>query len=149
MWQYLFWVVLFVAAFIVEGLTMQLVSLWFAVGSAAALIVSFFTDSFVVQATVFVLVSLLLFLTARPLIRKFNRTPMVHTNADSVIGMEGIVKEEIDSLAGTGRVYVNGLYWAARSEQNIPAGEKITVLSVQGVTLTVRSADSPVDTVSG
>ena len=42
MWQYIFWVILFVLALVVEGLTMQLVSIWFAVGSAAALIVSFF-----------------------------------------------------------------------------------------------------------
>lgn len=141
MWQYLFWIILFVAALVVEGLTMQLVSMWFAVGSAGALIVSFFTDSFIIQATVFVLVSLALFLATRPLVRKLNRAPMVHTNADSVIGMEGIVKEDINALAGTGRVYVNGLYWAAKSEQIIPAGEKITVLSVQGVTLAVRPTD--------
>ena len=149
MWQYLFWVVLFVAALVVEGLTMQLVSLWFAVGSAAALIVSFFTDSFIIQATVFVLVSLTLFLATRPLVRKLNCAPMVHTNADSVIGMEGIVKEEINSLAGTGRVYVNGLNWAAKADQIIPTGEKIIVLSVQGVTLAVRPADSSENSVSG
>lgn len=142
MWQYIFWVILFVLALVVEGLTMQLVSIWFAVGSAAALIVSFFTDSFIIQATVFVLVSLVLFLATRPLVRKLNHTPRVHTNADSVIGMEGIVKEEINTLAGTGRVYVNGLYWAAKADQIIPAGDKIVVLSVQGVTLSVRPAEN-------
>ena len=142
MWQYLIWIGVFVLALVVEGLTMQLVSIWFAVGALAGLIASFVTDSLTVQCTLFVLVSLVLFLCTRPLIKKWNKKPAVHTNADSVIGMEGVVKQEVNTLLGTGRVYVNGLSWAARSDAVIPVDTKITVLEMKGVTLTVRPSDT-------
>lgn len=142
MWQYLIWIGVFVLALVVEGLTMQLVSIWFAVGALAGLIASFITDSLTAQCTLFVLVSLVLFLSTRPLVKKWNKKPAVHTNADSVIGMEGVVKQEVNTLLGTGRVYVNGLSWAARSDVVIPIDTKITVLEMKGVTLTVRPSDT-------
>lgn len=143
MWLYYFlWIGVFVAALIVEGLTLQLVSIWFSVGALTALIASFAGGSLTVQCTLFVLVSLALFLCTRPLVRKWNKKPTIHTNADSVIGMEGIVKEEVNTLLGTGRVYVNGLSWAACSDAVIPEGIKITVTSMQGVTLTVTPLES-------
>lgn len=138
MWQYFVWGGIFVAALVIEGLTLQLMSIWFSVGALAALISSFFNVPTAWQWVIFVAVSLVLFLATRPLIRKWNHTPTVHTNADSVIGMEGIVKEEINTLEGTGRVYVNGLNWAARADTVIPVGATVTVLSMQGVTLTVE-----------
>ena len=87
------------------------------------------------------ILSLVLFLATRPLVQKISRSPTVHTNADSVIGMEGIVRERIDTLSGTGRVYVNGLSWAAKADTIIEKGEKIIVLSMEGVTLTVRPVE--------
>lgn len=142
MWQYFLWIGVFVAALIVEGMTLQLVSIWFSVGALAALAASFAGASLTVQIALFVLVSLLLFLATRPLVKKWSKRPTVHTNADSVIGMEGIVKEEVNTLLGTGRVYVNGLSWAAKSETVIPANTKIVVLEMRGVTLIVRPAET-------
>ena len=138
MWQYFLWGGIFVAVLVIEGLTLQLMSIWFSVGALAALISSFFDVPVAWQWVIFVAVSLILFLATRPLIRKWNHTPTIHTNADSVIGMEGIVKEEINTLEGTGRVFVNGLSWAARADTVIPEGTTVTVLSMQGVTLTVE-----------
>lgn len=90
MWQYFLWGGIFVAALVIEGLTLQLMSIWFSVGALAALISSFFDVPVAWQWVIFVAVSLILFLATRPLIRKWNHTPTIHTNADSVIGMEGI-----------------------------------------------------------
>ena len=42
MWQYFLWGGIFVAALVIEGLTLQLMSIWFSVGALAALISSFF-----------------------------------------------------------------------------------------------------------
>ena len=138
MGQYILWVAVFVAALVIEGLTLQLMSIWFAVGALAALISSFFGVPNTWQWVIFVAVSILLFLATRPLIRRWNHIPTVRTNADSVIGMEGYVKETVDTLHGTGRVYVNGLGWAARADTVIPVGTTVVVLSMQGVTLTVK-----------
>ena len=142
MGYYFLWIGIFVAALIIEGLTMQLVSIWFAVGALGALVAAIGGGSLVIQASIFVILSLVLFLATRPLVQKIGRAPTVHTNADSVIGMEGVVKQEVNTLLGTGRVYVNGLSWAARSDVVIPVDTKIVVLEMKGVTLTVRPSDN-------
>jgi len=141
-WEYLLWIGIFLAALIAEGLTMQIISIWFAVGALVALIISLCGGSLALQCAAFVIVSAALFIATRPLIKKWNAKPKQHTNADSVIGMEGIVKETIDPLLGTGRVYVNGLNWAARADGIIPEHTRITVLSMQGVTLMVRPSET-------
>ena len=92
MGYYFLWIGIFVAALIIEGLTMQLVSIWFAVGALGALVAAIAGGSLVIQASIFVILSLVLFLATRPLVQKIGRAPTVHTNADSVIGMEGIVR---------------------------------------------------------
>ena len=45
----LVWLILLIAFVVVEALTVSLVSIWFAAGAVAALIVSGFTSSWLVQ----------------------------------------------------------------------------------------------------
>ena len=141
MFYSILWAGVFIITLIVEGSTMQLISIWFAVGALGALLTTFAGGSFTIQAIVFVILSLILFLSARPLIKKIERKSKSHTNADSVVGMEGIVRDRIDTISGTGRVFVNGLSWAAKSDTVIEKDERILVLSIEGVTLTVVPAE--------
>ena len=63
------------------------------------------------------------------------------TNVDRVIGMEGIVAEEISNLAGTGKVSLGGNTWTARTESEggiIPKETVVEVLRVEGVKLIVK-----------
>ena len=55
--QTLTWLILIVLFVVLEGVTVSLVSIWFAVGAAAALIASAFSTSVTLQLTVFVVVS--------------------------------------------------------------------------------------------
>ena len=52
----LVWLILLIAFVVVEALTVSLVSIWFAAGAVAALIVSGFTSSWLVQFAVFAVV---------------------------------------------------------------------------------------------
>ena len=58
---------------------------------------------------------------------------------DSLIGKEGIVKQEINNIEAQGVVKLNGMDWTARSVDgtNIPEGEKVLVDSIDGVKLMV------------
>ena len=58
------WLVLTIAFIIAEGATTAFVSIWFAVGAGAAMLVSVFTDSWLLQAFVFLAVSALCWLSA-------------------------------------------------------------------------------------
>ena len=52
-----------------------------------------------------------------------------------------MVTEDIDNIAGKGRVEVNGISWTARSSDgaNFRKGELVTVERIEGVKLIVRA----------
>ena len=76
-------------------------------------------------------------------LKKFSKdfSDTLKTNVDRVIGMEGIVAEEISNLAGTGKVSLGGNTWTARTESEggiIPKETVVEVLRVEGVKLIVK-----------
>ena len=138
-WYPIFWLVLAVIFGIAEMMTIQLVSVWFALGAIVTVLMSLTGVPFVAQFAVFVLVSSLSLLLSRPLAQKMLNAKKVKTNADAVIGMEGVVTEDIDNLHEQGRVLVNGLSWSARSHSGAPIGQDsfVRVLRIDGVKLIV------------
>ena len=138
----LVWLILLIAFVVVEALTVSLVSIWFAAGAVAALIVSGFTSSWLVQFAVFAVVSAVALAATRPLVKKYINSRTQPTNADMLIGQECLVTEDIDNLAGRGAVSVGGKVWTARPQTDapIPAGTAAIVLRIEGVKLIVTPA---------
>jgi len=139
MWQ--FWLIAAGVFFIAEIATMGFLVFWLGVGSLFAMIVSFFTDNLVVQTAVFVISSIILLLTTKPFVNKFvNKKKSVKTNCYSLIGDEGIVTEDINTLESTGQVKVNGEVWSATCDDDltISKGSAIKVVKVNGVKLFVK-----------
>ena len=64
------WLILVILLIVLEVATYQLVAIWFALGAAAALIVSLFELSGTVQIVVFIAVSALSLMASRPLVKK-------------------------------------------------------------------------------
>ena len=138
----LVWLILLIAFVVVEALTVSLVSIWFAAGAVAALIVSGFTSSWLVQFAVFAVVSAVALAATRPLVKKYINNRTQPTNADMLIGQECLVTEDIDNLAGRGAVAIGGKVWTARAQTDapIPAGTAAIVLRIEGVKLIVTPA---------
>ena len=135
------WVALLAAFVIIEASTAQLLTIWFAVGSLAALITTFITDNIVIQVIVFVVVSAIALAVTRPLVKKMTQAKKQPTNADMYIGKEAVVTEDINNLEAKGLVKVGGSIWTARTEVDnytIPAGSHVTVIKIEGVKLIVR-----------
>ena len=129
---------------VLEAVTASaLVSIWFAVGSLAALIASFITDNFWIQLVVFFLVSVLVLCLVRPLTKKFFTPKTQPTNADRMVGQTAVVTETIDNLAAAGQVQLKGQTWTARSEEDtpIPSGARVTVTRIEGVKVIVKAAE--------
>ena len=131
-----FWLALIVVFGLIEGFTVQLVSIWFCAGSIAALLTSFFTPSFGVQFLVFALVSILALVFSRPLFARRMKPRRAATNADMVLGQEGVVLRAI-APGEVGRVKVDGQDWAARCTVALEVGARCKVEQINGVTLTV------------
>lgn len=149
MFQYLIthmpivWLVLMIFFAVVEGITVTLASIWFAVGALAALLVSLVCGNLWAQAFTFALVSLLALCLIRPMAKRFFQSGKpTPTNADRILKRTGIVTENIDNLAATGQVKVAGQVWTARSADGNPisAGVEVTILRIEGVKIFVEPA---------
>ena len=137
-----FWSAAIVIFLVIEGVTAGLASIWFAIGSAAALISALFGAPVWLQIVWFVIISGVTLFFTRPLAKKYVNSRAVPTNADRLIGMEGIVTERIDNLKGTGLVAIDGKTWTARSagDEIIEKGAKVNALEISGVKLIVAEA---------
>ncbi|MCQ2474599.1 MAG: NfeD family protein [Clostridia bacterium] len=138
--EFILWIVSLIAFIVVEAVTAQLVTIWFAAGALCALVAEVLDAPLWLQLTIFVVVSAITLAATRPLVKKMKSNPSVSTNADSIIGQKALVTEDIDNLAAKGRADINGMSWSARSEDNtkIPAGTEVVVRRIEGVKLIVK-----------
>ncbi|WP_405358220.1 NfeD family protein [Ruminococcus sp.] len=136
------WLVIAVVMGVTEACTVQLVSVWFAIGSAAACITSLFTDQIYIQVIVFVVVTAIALAVTRPLVKKLKRKRPEATNADRYIGKSAVVVEAIDNDHAKGLVKVDNEKWTARSAdgQLIEPGDRVVVTAIEGVKLIVTKA---------
>lgn len=140
--SYMFWLILAIVFLAIEFGTVVLISVWFAAGSIAAMIASLIGGALWLQLLAFGLVSLALLLLLRPFLQKYINPKKVRTNVDAMAGRQAVVTENIDNLAGTGAVKLDGVIWTARSADGnpIPTGKIVTVQSVEGVKAIVLPA---------
>jgi len=131
----IFWLIALVAFGVLEAVTVGLASVWFAAGALGALIVSAAGGALWLQIAVFLAVSFVTLLLARPLAQKFLIPKHQATNADRIVGSQAVVKREIDNLKGQGLVSVAGVVWTARAEggEVIPVGTVVRILRIEGV----------------
>lgn len=141
----LFWLIVAVALFVVEGLTVQLVSIWFAIGALITAFLACFGMPAWSQAMVFILASAICILLLRPFTKNVLKVRKQPTNSDRVIGQVGVVLEEIDNLKQQGRVSVYDLNWTARSYRGgvIPEGTRVVVVGIDGVKVIVDPVKEP------
>ena len=135
------WAMIGLALAVAEGMTAQLVSIWFTLGAFAAALAALLGGSVTVQLICFLVVSVVTFLVMRPFCRKKLAVKKTATNADSVVGTMGVVLEDVDNMKETGLVRANGLDWTARSVDGsiLPRNSQVRVQSIQGVKLMVEA----------
>ena len=135
------WIVAIVVLLIIEGVTSGLVTIWFAIGAVAALLVEMVGAPFWLQAAVFLVVSFVTLVLTRPLAQKHLNSKTAPTNADRLIGKECIVTEAINNVVGTGAVTVGGQVWTARSVNDgvIQPQAHAVVRRIEGVKLIVEA----------
>lgn len=139
--MYILWAALIIIFAVFEAATAQLVSIWFVVGALASLISAFLGANFAVQIIIFIAISILALVITRPLVKKYINPKKERTNADKVLGQEGIVVEDIDNIQAKGQVKIDGKIWSARSLDNslISEGERVIIEKIEGVKLIVKS----------
>ncbi len=135
----IFWLAAVIGFLVLEGTTFNMTSIWFAIGSAAALLCCVFTGSFRVQAVVFLAVSILCLVAFRPLAAKLRKAP-TPTNADRNLGREATVLTPVTAEV-PGRVRLDGVDWNARCVtpgDRLEPGERCRITEIHSTLLLVE-----------
>lgn len=133
------WLAAIVLFAVIEAATAQLVSIWFAVGAAAAFIGAAAGAEQFAQWILFVVFSALSLVITKPFVKRLTKNAHEKTNIDAQIGKKTTVTKAIDNIAETGEVKLGGISWTARSADGNPiaTGDTVTVERVEGVKLIV------------
>ena len=138
------WLGVFVIALIIEAVTSELVSIWFALGAVFAVILSLIPGvEWWIPLIVFTVVSISTLLCLRPLANKFLKRNTVRTNIDEIIHKKGKMIKGYDEY-NRGEVKINGVVWTAINtdeESPLAEGTNVEVLAIEGNKLVVRKID--------
>lgn len=134
------WLAVIFLALVVEGMTAQLISIWFVPGGLAGLISGFCGAGEWIQVLIGAAVTLVCLIATRPLVNRVMKFRKVDTNAGRLIDQTGIVVQEIRNLDAKGQVKIQGSVWSARSENGevIPLEGKVRIVRIEGVKLIVK-----------
>ncbi|MCR5059795.1 MAG: NfeD family protein [Saccharofermentans sp.] len=135
------WLILVIVFAVIEAATLGLATVWFAIGSGVAMVMDLCGAPLAAQIITMIVVSIISFIICfiwiRPKIDKKGKVAEP-TNADRVIGKEGIVIKEINPVDGKGQIKVMGQVWSAKADSSIAENKKVKVLSMEGVKLVVE-----------
>ena len=144
-WMEILWLVLLVGFLAMEATTVNVTTIWFALGALAAMVASMLGAKLGLQVVLFFAVSGLLLALLRPVLRKYFTPKLTKTNVDAVIGTTGLVTARIDNVQAQGQVKLGAMEWSARSSSGKPleVGTLITVDRVEGVKVYVTPTEVP------
>lgn len=138
---WIIWLIVFVVMLIIEAATTALATVWFAAGALVAMIMDLcgapHNMQIIVMAAVSVVTFVICMIWIRPKLESLRRANIQRTNADRLIGMEGVVIVPVNPVEGKGQVKVEGQVWSAKSEDAIKEGTKVKIRAIEGVKLIV------------
>lgn len=134
------WLIIFIVLLGIEIVTLGLTTIWFCIGAIAAFIATLFGAGYIVQAVLFVAVSMVSLVITRPIAVKYLNKDRIRTNVDEVIGKTVMITRRIADAQGIGEAVLEGETWMACSADGmtVEAGDKAEVVKVEGVKLLVK-----------
>lgn len=138
---WLIWTLICVLALILEVSSGTFYLMCFALGAACSIVVTLFSTPFWLQVLVFVIASVISVFCVRPFVLRYLHP--VHSdrlsNADALIGREGIVIEAIRPDRD-GYVKVDGDEWRAVAKDggSIAKGERVRIVARESIIVTVE-----------
>lgn len=140
--MWLIWILLMLVFLVFEAATMGLTTIWCAVGCLVASVMAACGAPMWAQIAAMVTISVILFVLflvwIKPKMADLKNTEKIPTNADRIIGEEGIVIEDIVPIDNKGQIKVMGQVWSAQAEHVIPEGSLVKVTGLNGVHATVE-----------
>jgi len=140
------WLALTVLFAVIEGLTLGLTTIWFALGALVMIFISFLPIPLVFQIMIFLAISTAFLIFTRPLALKKFKTGKEKTNVDSLIGKNALVTKKITEFE-KGEIKLSGQIWSARAEESaiLEEGAKCTVIRIEGVQAIVKAFEEKIE----
>lgn len=132
------WIAVIIISAVIEAASVQLLTIWFAIGAFAALIAEACSAPFYIQIFVFLFVSIVLLVFTRPILKKLMKKNH-KADVNSEVGRTGKVISEINPQKNEGRVMLGDVSWIAKSKDMtvIPVDTEVKIEEVNGTTLIV------------
>ena len=135
------WLGVIVVSAIIEACTMDLVSIWFAIGALLPLILSATTSlAWPYQILIFIVISAVLILSLRKITKKWLfKNSNYQTNKNALIGKEVRMLEKTD-IDHVGSVKIGDVTWSAvgNEKQTILKGKLVEIVDLEGNKLKVK-----------
>lgn len=128
------------AMFVLEVVTADLLFASLAISATAAMFTAWGGGGFFAQGIAFAVSAVITVFILRPVaLREMEkRSPKTATNTEALFGVDA--KTLSLTTAENGQVKLKGEVWSARSESGrIPAGQSVTVVTIDGAIAVVRS----------
>ena len=138
------WLAVTIIAIVVEIITPELVSIWFAIGGIVSIAFSFIPGlPWWGEIIIFAVISMVLLLALRPIVKKYFKRGDVATNSDRIIGQEirMITQADFDTL---GSAKIGDVVWSVKSEDGsvLSANEVVQVVEMDGNKLVARHVEN-------
>ena len=142
MWIYV-WLAVTAFALIIEFVTADMVTIWFAGGGLVAMILAACGLEWYVHVPVFIVVSFAAMLVFRKMVIEKLGKGEVKTNAETAVGKDFTLISPI-SFGQAGSIKINGVVWNAVGETEdevIDAGSVVTIKAIKGNKYIVKKKD--------
>lgn len=128
------WLVIVIIAVLIEISTYQLVSVWFAGSGLITMVLAAFSCPIEIQVIVFVLLSAILFVLSRPLVKKIQSKKSDNSTVESMIGEEVFVTKTI-KVGEVGEIKARYDYYSAIApleKNDIPVNTVCIIKEIRG-----------------
>lgn len=134
------WIGIIIFLTLIEIMTVNLTTIWYVISAIVSLILTNFTNSYMVQVGTFAILGTVLLILTKPFIKKFLKNKNEPTNLERILGMKGIVTEDILKNK-TGEVKVDGKRWTAYADKEIKKDAIVKILEQNSVKLKVEKVE--------
>lgn len=130
------WFLIVLLLVLVELFTRNFTSIWFAASAALALILTFVTDIFVIQFSIFVVFGIIFLVIIKPMLKQKLDSKYLDANKDKIIGSKALVIEEINKNKN-GLVKLESKIFMACANEKIKKNTYVDISAIDGVKLIV------------
>ncbi len=132
------WLFAAIVLFIIEAISVNLITIWLGFGSLAAMVSAVFGASPLLQIAIFVLTFLVLIIFVRPAVK--HRLKKTTVNLSLYVGKSAIVVEKIDNISKIGKIKIDGNILPACSDSGLIIKERevVDIKNISDNTLIVK-----------